>query len=154
MHLTVMHLGKPQELLENIRRYNPGITENTFVDALDEFVVNTRDVIPFDYSLPVHGLDWFGGRRDVLALQLQPDRQFADAHDRAAEAVHRFLDACGIEDTEVYTHSDSNLQHTDKLYPHITLFSAVSAANSLEAVTLPSEVRLHSTTAYNPLDID
>lgn len=154
MHLTVMHLGKPQELLENIRRHNSEVTENAFIDALDEFVVNTQDVIPHGYSLPVYGLDWFGSRRDVLVLQLESDQRFTDAHDRAAEVVHRFLGACGIKDTKAYAYSDSNLRNTDKLYPHITLFRSASVADSLGTVSLPSEVRLHSTTAYNPLDID
>jgi 2'-5' RNA ligase len=150
LHLTLMHLGKPRELMEGIRDHNPDITRDAFTDALDAFIKRSRNLIPDAYSLATDGFDWFGSKREVLALRLEPDEQYREAHEMAVKAVKMFLHKCGVPDPDAYARWDSNLKHMHTVSPHITLLRSVKSQELPAPEQAPDSIDLEPITIIDP----
>ncbi len=150
LHLTVLHLGKPRQLLEHMRKHNPDISTETFSRALDAFIEQTHDVLGHPYSLDVRGLEFFGSRRDVLALRLEANNAYRCARETAADNVHAFLRQCGVTDTYEYVRSDSQLRHTEEITPHVTLARNVAAADIPELETVPDHLGFRPSAVLDP----
>jgi 2'-5' RNA ligase len=150
LHLTLMHLGKPRELMEGIRVHNPDITPDTFTDALAAFIKRSPNLRPDAYSLATDGFDWFGSKREVLALRLEPDEQYREAHEMAAKAVRTFLHNCGVPDPDAYARWDSNLKHMHTVSPHITLLRSVKSQELPAPEQAPDSIDLEPITIIDP----
>ena len=150
LHLTLMHLGKPWELMEGIRAHNPDITRDTFIDALDAFIRRSRNLMPDAYSLATSGFDWFGSKREVLALRLEPDEQYREAHQMAVKAAEMFLRKCGVPDPDAYARWDSNLKHMHSISPHITLLRSVKSDELPAPEQVPGSIDLEPITIIDP----
>lgn len=150
LHLTVLHLGKPHQLLEQIRKHNPDIPTEEFCRALGVFIEQTHDVLGHPYSLDVRGLGFFGGRRDVLALRLAANDTYRHAQETAAGNVHAFLRQCGAADTYEYIRSDSQLCHIEDAVPHVTLARNVDVTDMSGLETIPDYLDFRPSAVLDP----
>lgn len=125
LHVTLLHLGKPHDVLNQIRKHNPKIDTTIFTRALHTFIADTHHVLPRRYVLKVNGFDFFGGKKDVLVLRLKPNEYYLHTHKTAIRSLHSFLYECGIGNTKKYIHSHNDLKHAYEATPHVTLMRSV-----------------------------
>lgn len=146
-HVTLLHLGKPRDVLDQMRQYNPKIDTETFMRALNTFIADTHGILSHQYALEVGEFDIFGDKNDVVALRLKPSEYYLRAHKAAIRSLHSFLYECGIKNTKKYIHSHNNVQHAYEVTPHVTLIRSVNRS------TFPALHSMPETIEFEPAGI-
>jgi 2'-5' RNA ligase len=131
-HLTVLHIGKLQRLIDSIQQsVDISALEilrraKTFADELRALVAQ---VAGNDFHLHYHGTQQFGEHRDVLVCQFYPTPELCQLHHLSLDLLHNFLIEIGIQDTKYFIEQDFSLRNSLNLNPHVTLAKKSASKN-------------------------
>jgi hypothetical protein len=136
LHMTLIHFGILMELYEECKKSNPSLSWNQFETAVKEFVYSSQSLMPETIELVPLRYAFYGPKKSVLGLELQPDERLRKAHTKALGALKDCLFECGVPTPEHFMLRSPNLRFAQSFNPHITLVRmADQAPESLEEST-------------------
>lgn len=135
LHVTLLHIGKPQTLLREIQEVNPNLSREDFLDNLSWFFDATRYVLR-DSPIEIMGrrFDVYGGLKDpVLVIGLEKTEEYREERRPLLEGLKETLWRCGVQTPDQFMEDNPNLRYAlDQNHnPHITLGKLFSADISL-----------------------
>lgn len=123
-HLTLFHLGRPERLQAKIIRENPDLDPDNLYGAFEDLLLDIKSMRWSSVIAHSERLFFYNyPPRSFLALKMQHTAELVKGRDLVIERFVRFLQGCGISDTEAFMRSSADLkfQVDDKYSPHITL---------------------------------
>ncbi len=123
LHLTLFHLGKPDELFNEVANKNPDIHPGLFAEELSRVLRGTLvekeeiDVVGKELGL------FEKNAKPVIVLRLQENDEIRELRGEFLGRFEKFLASCGITDIPSYMESSPNLryQSQENFDPHISI---------------------------------
>lgn len=125
LHITLLHIGKPQTLLKEIQLVNPNLTQEELLHQLGGFLLLVRHVPrgnPID--LRSKGLDIYGDQENpVLVIGLEKTEEYRESRRPLVDSLKETLFRCGIQTPDQFMEGNPNLKYAldENHNPHITL---------------------------------
>lgn len=154
LHVTLLHVGKPQNLLKEIRVVNPDLSEEDFLDQFSGFLLSVSHVLRSD-PIETRGqrFDIYGDQENpVLVIGLEKTREYKESRRPFVEGLQEILFRCGVQTPDQFMEDNPNLRYAlDKNHnPHITLGKIPSAEIELPSFS-QRLFRLSSPTLMNAI---
>lgn len=143
-HVTLGHLGPPNELFEQLHKSNPDLTREYFDAQFQGLLRDSAQCLPQKISVLTGTVQQFNGGAIVLTLD---PVVFAESNRLIYDRAMKFLSTVGVQDPVAYAKTNPNLEFLapDKFVPHITLGKVDSS----------SKVPLESLTGYGqPINVE
>jgi 2'-5' RNA ligase len=145
IHLTVLHFGILADVFRELREQNDNLTKDIFMKAVEQFVLDTQDVLPQATTVYPERFELFGSGSSVLALRVRTSPELEQAHRRAFDMLIKCIASCGISQPEMFVPGSRNFRFAKKLQPHISLLKTarskptadVSIAQPLKLEVMP-----------------
>ena len=122
LHMTLLHVGIPGQLFDELRRENPELGQGVFEAGLSDFVQSVSRLMPIVTEVHVTDVAAFGPKNDVIVLRTVADKQLHDAHEACLRQLKAFLMQCLHRDPVPYMRRSNNLRHSLEFSPHVALF--------------------------------
>jgi len=119
-HVTLGHLGVPDELFMQVKAINPKLTRELFDTRFQQLLSEVETSLPNDISVKSGDITKLKMGAIVLKLDKAP---FAKANAAIYSRTLHFLSTLGIPDPAEFAADNPNLMYMspDKFIPHVTL---------------------------------
>jgi len=139
LHLTLFHLGKPDELFDEIGAQNPDIHSAHFAYELSRVLKGT---LVHDEEIETTGKElglYEQNSKPVIVIRLEDNEKIRELRGEFLARFEEFLAACGIKDIPGYMQTSPNLRYqTQESYdPHISIcFPSVNVLPTIDVSEL------------------
>ena len=130
LHVTYLHLGRPDELFAELQAVNPNLTFEYFHGSIQSVLqAGRRAVRPVVVIKLAHNQAWLRQRQSVI------------------HALYGFLLDCSIADPRQFIRASPNLRYGDEdmFSPHLTLGTAPRNATVSQVKFQPMKIELGPT---------
>lgn len=144
-HMTVLHEGRPNELLAEVRKAGADIDLPRFLRLMEKMISDWRqEDLDLPQSLPVQGIELFGSPRSpVVVLTLTADEKLLKVRNKLWRRQEEFLADCGVSDVDAFVKRSGALRtgRPEDYRAHVAVLRA-PAGYRLPKVKLPLLVQL------------
>lgn len=135
LHVTLIHIGKPQTLLKEVQLVNRNLTQEEFLYQFSGYLLSVRHILRGNpIELRGKGLDIYGDQENpVLVIGLEKTAEYRESRRPLVEGLKEALFRCGIQTPDCFMESNPNLKYAldENHNPHITLGKIPSPEISL-----------------------
>ena len=148
LHLTLLHLGIPQDIYYEIRRHKPGLTLESFMSGFMKFLEQLYRVaqqMPQSTQVTTQEIDYYGSlKTPAVALRMQRNPQLDQMQAQVFQYLVKYLNQNGITNPEIFIRSSRNFRHSPPAIfdPHITLGRTLDQASPIPAIPKPIKLTL------------
>lgn len=124
LHMTVAHFGIPEELYNEFREVNEGLTFNKFLEHFYKLIQKCSEELPSDMGLKAEGLDIFGTPpHNVAVLKFVKTFETRQSREAINLAIKNFVTDFGVDDADKFISQSTNLKYNPEgaYSPHVTL---------------------------------
>lgn len=144
LHLTIIHFGIYQEVLADLRRYQPAIDETSFAEALERWLADCQAALVTAGTFVPTSLARFGTHGTVLALAGTVDAGLHDLHATCLDHLKTMLKRVLNDDPLPFMRQSPNFRHALTLAPHISLIKSAGQGVAEPAHTIPGSMTLQA----------
>ena len=145
-HLTLLHLGIPQDIYYEIRRQEPKLAMENFMEGFLELLYQLHRTIqkmPTTTAITAQKLGYYGSRKTpAIALSVQRNPQIEAMHSQVYQDLINYLSNYNIANIDQFITHSRNFRHSPPTTfdPHITLGRTLS--QSVVLPTIPQPIKL------------
>ncbi len=144
-HLTVLHIGKLQRIIDAVAAYRHSQATSTaiaaeilaqatiFVQEAQMLLTSYRDL---DFQLHTGGTLLLGPQENALAAMFKETPELQLLHRQSLALLRDFLGGCGISQVDTFMAADANLRYAAGLNPHVTLAKGRIEPSCFESVSV------------------
>jgi hypothetical protein len=132
LHLTIMHIGQPEMLFEEIGEAGGTTDFAKFLAAFQTLIDGLNRMIPNSFWLETEAMAEFGAPHDPsIVLRFAMPDWLSEVRQRAAVHLNEWLAACGVSDIPGYISGSINFHHQlpENYRPHVSLGRCHSATS-------------------------
>ena len=148
LHLTLLHLGIPEDLYFELRKLLPNLAIEQFMQQFEHLLLELdRLCKSFGDELLVRGtgMEYYGSLKSpAVALSVERNTALDSLHLLVFEVLVRFLESLSVPDPMSFIKISRNLRHSppEAFSPHITLGRVAAASIQLQELPRLLEVRV------------
>lgn len=126
LHLTLLHIGKLDEMYAELRAAGADLSFAAFEAEADTFIRTVMPLLPAQTAVRAERCSHFGPKRTALVLRVRVDDVLRAAHAASLVQLQKFLGACLPSKSSDFMRGNHNLRYALEFKPHITLLRSVA----------------------------
>ena len=124
LHLTVFHVGVPDNLYEELDKFVPNLSYENYIDMLFALLKPFVELLPRETVLKADSLVLLGNpKTPKIGIKLIKSSTLKRARERVIYGLEHFLLQLGVTDPQAFILNNKNLgkSYNKDYIPHITL---------------------------------